>query len=560
MISAFRILILGAFVPLAFGQTTQVPPASTGSVEGTVVNASTREPLKKAWVTMRKEGGQAPGTTLGNLTDATGRFALKNVEPGRYHLSAERNGFVRQMHGQQGPDSPETILNISPGQAIRDIQIAMIPSAVISGRVYDDDSEAVVNASVTVLKFIYHEGKRELRPAGSAQTNDLGEFRIFGLAPGSYFISATFAGWGRPPLAGGANTASKGSPDDEMGFAPTYYPGSNDLARAIPVEVRAGEELPGLDINLLSTRAVRVRGRIISPVTGKGEARAWIMLMQRDSKVRSFSASATTSVNNPQGEFEIRGVVPGSYTLIANSFTGEEVYQARIPLEVGPSDIDGLIIPLGKGAEIPGRVRWEGAEPSNADHKLRVMLMSREELFMMMGSMKEPKPDGSFALKNIADGEYRVQLEGAPEDCYLRSALLGGEDVLASGVSISAGRVPGSLEIVMNCAGGILEGSVVGEELRPVSGVTVVLVPESERRMIPHLFKATTADQYGRFSIKGIAPGEYKAFAWDKAESGAYQDPEFMRRYESEGKPVTVGEGGRFSVQLSLIMAEKPQE
>lgn len=558
MISAFRVLILGAFAPLAFCQTPQVPPAPTSSVEGIVVKAGTSEPLKKAWVTLRKAEGA--GTSPGALTDAAGQFALKDVEPGRYRLGVERNGYVRQEYGQKGPDSPGTILDISPGQEIRDIQVAMTPSGVLSGRVYDDDAEAVVNANVTVLKFIYHEGKRELRPTGFAQTNDLGEYRIFGLAPGSYYVSATFGGWGRPPLAGGAKEAGKGASGDEMGFAPTYYPGSNDLGRAIPVELRAGEELPGLDINLLSTRAVRVRGRILNPATGKGEARAWIMLMQRDSKVRSFSASAQTSVNNPQGEFELRGVVPGSYTLMANSFTGEEVYHARIPVEVGPADVDGLIVPLGKGTEIPGRVRWEASDQSNSDSKVRVMLRSREELFMMLGSMRETKPDGSFLLKNIADGEYRVEVEGAPEDCYLRSALLGGEEVLSTGVSISAGRVPGPLEVTLNCAGGTLEGTVINEQQSPATGANIVLVPDTERRGMPHLFKTTTSDQYGRFSIRGIAPGEYKAFAWEKIESGAYQDPDFLRRYEGEGKPVTAGEGSRLSVQLTLVLAEKPPE
>ncbi|MBI4165000.1 MAG: carboxypeptidase regulatory-like domain-containing protein [Acidobacteria bacterium] len=342
-----------------------------------------------------------------------------------------------------------------------------------------------------------------------------------------------------------------------MGYAPTYYPGTNDLGRAIPVELKAGEEVPGLDISLLSTRAVLVRGRILNPSTEKGKLRAWVVIMARESKVRSFSPTAQTNVDNPQGEFEIRGVVPGSYTLIANSWTGEEVYQARIPVEVGPSDIEGLIIPLGKGVEVSGRVRWEGGDQSTPDHKARVMLMPRDDMFMMRSAMREANPDGSIVLQNIAGGEYSLQIDGAPEDCYPRSALLGGEDVLADGVSITMGRVRGALEILMDCAGGILEGTVANDQLSPMPGASVVLVPETDRRGMPHLFKTTTTDQYGRFSIRGVAPGEYKAFAWQKLQSGAYQDPDFLRRYEDAGKPVSVGEGAKLVIQLRLILTDK---
>jgi len=159
MFWASHVLLLSLIVPFAFSQTAQPPSKSVGSVEGVVAAVSTRDPLKKAWVTLHKADGQ--GMTSGALTDATGHFTLKDIEPGRYRLVAERSGYVRQEYGQPGPDSSGTILSISPGQSIRDIQLAMTPSGVLSGRVYDDDAESVVDAHVTAMKFIYHEGKRE---------------------------------------------------------------------------------------------------------------------------------------------------------------------------------------------------------------------------------------------------------------------------------------------------------------------------------------------------------------------------------------------------------------
>jgi hypothetical protein len=104
-----------------------------------------------------------------------------------------------------------------------------------------------------------------------------------------------------------------------------------------------------------------------------------------------------------------------------------------------------------------------------------------------------------------------------------------------------------------------VQGTVMNDQGRPVSGVTVAVVPEISKRPQLHLFKAATTDQDGRFVLKGLAPGEYKAFAWDRIESGAYQDPEFLRRYESDGKPVTMGEGSQVEIQLEWILTGKAQ-
>ena len=194
---AFRVLMLAALAPLAICQTTQPPPAPKGTVVGTVIRAATREPLKKAWVTVHKVEGQ--GKSSGVLTDGSGRFELTDIEPGRYRLSVERNGYVSQAYGRQGPEQAGTILSMGPGQTVRDIQVAMTTAGVLTGHIFDDDGEPVVNAQVSVMSFRYREGRRELIPMQGAETNDLGEFRIFGLAQGSYYVTATFRGWDRPP-------------------------------------------------------------------------------------------------------------------------------------------------------------------------------------------------------------------------------------------------------------------------------------------------------------------------------------------------------------------------
>jgi hypothetical protein len=165
------------------------------------------------------------------------------------------------------------------------------------------------------------------------------------------------------------------------------------------------------------------------------------------------------------------------------------------------------------------------------------------------------KADGSFLFPNVSDGEYRVDAWDLPEDCYLKSARLGGESVLETGLKVSSGQAAGSLEIVLSSPGGRVEG-VVTKEGQPFGGGHVVLVPEASRRTQMRLFKLASTDQYGRFILRGIAPGEYKLFAWEELESGAYQDPDFLKRYEDQGETLRITENGRHAIQLKLIASE----
>jgi hypothetical protein len=554
-----RFLPTVLILPLVCHAAQQTPtlPAPKGSIEGVILRADTGEPLRKAWVTLH--GARERGGSEGALSDTSGRFSLKDIEPGQYTLTVERNGFVRQSYGQRGPETPGTTLSISPGQTLRDIEIRLTPAAAISGHVYDEDGEPVEAARVSALRYSYHEGQRKLQPWGVAATNDLGEYRLFGLAPGRYFLSAVLERWGRPPVAGGpVAMVEADAASGEMAYAPTYFPGVNDVARAAALEVRSGDDMPGYDISLLPTRSVRVRGRILNLGTGKAVRRAMVAMIPREGAVRFHMPSAQSYVDDAEGNFELRGVVPGAYSLMAHVWDADQMLHGRVPLDVGAADIDGLVVPVGPGIEIHGRLQWEGPSPGK-EVTPRVHLQPKEEDLYFGGGTGDVKADGRFTLKNVTDGEYRLHIFDGSEDCYIKSARLGGEDVLQGGLTVTGSKVAGALEIVLNCASGTLEGVVLNDEQQPVTEARIVLIPEGERRNQDHLFEITTPDQYGHFIMKGIAPGDYKVFAWENVEYDAYKDPDFLRRYEDAGKPVTVAEGGKLAVQLQLIPADKTQ-
>src|SRR5713226_3463156 len=531
----------------------QVPVASVekATLEGLVVSVGTGEPLRRAVITLRQEqGGESLYATS---TDASGHFILKDIGPGQYRLWVQHSGYLRLEYGQRAAKGPGTILTLQPGRYLRDIVLRLIPSGAITGRVYDEAGDPIEGGPIRALRHTYEGNRREFVQAAAAVTNDRGEYRLYGLPPGQYYVSATYT----PALArevGGATAAqTTAGPILGEGYAPTYYPGTNDPVRAAPIALGAGEELPGLDFTLLPKRTVRLRGRVFNAISGHSGRGATLWLYTRESGSRSPVFRNQTVAEDAQGTFEFRGVTPGPYSLRANLLEEGEVYQARQTLDIGDADVDGISLVLAPGMELKGRVLTEGNPHLNFTD-WRVVLEPRDDPEMTSASVSV-KPDGTFTFKNLGIEVYEVSVAGAPEDFYLKAARLGNDNVLEAGLSLARGRQPGPLELVLSSAGGQIDG-IVGSKEQGFDGAIVVLVPEPRHRGQARLYKTTTTDQYGHFTLRGIVPGEYKLFAWEDIEAGAYQDADFLRPYEERGEPFRVVEAGHHSIQLKLIPAD----
>ena len=534
-------------VPLLFllagpAQLTQpaVNPADPCTVQGVVLKADTGEPLHKAMVEMWQEGG--PGQRSDATSDNMGRFELKNLEPGRYRLSVQRNGYVRQVYGQTKPDGPGSYLTLSPGQQISDITIQLIPAAVITGHVYDEDGEPVQGAQVTTLRSVYGNGQRELAQAGEGRTNDLGEFRIFGLAPGLYIVEAEK----QPRLA----AALKAEP----GYVPIYYPGVPDAERAAPITVRAGEEFSSADITLQTTHTVTLRGHVISSLSGGPALHAQVYLVSQGTATSGSHVTSQSFVNDPQGVFELRNVTPGAYFLYAFLYR-ERAEFARQPLEVAEADLDGINLMVMPGVDLKGRVRVEGQLDSSVG-SLQVSLSPKTTRLFFGGIPNDAvKPGGNFLLKNVFDDEYEIYVDGLPGNYFVKSARLDGIDALTAGVTINTRQTPGLLDILVSPNGARIDG-VVSQDQKPFPGASVTLVPDPPHRGEGRLFKSTNTDQLGHFVLQGVPPGDYKLFAWESIDSGAYRSTDFLLPYENRGASIHISEGSSHSVQLDLIPAK----
>ena len=508
----------------------------TCSVEGQVLNSSTGEPLRKVQILLRPVTSSAD-SPYGALTNATGRFLIGGVAPGRYMLMAERAGFVRAQ--SRRPD----ILALSAGQRLKDVTVRLAPHGVIAGRILDEDGDPVHNTSVQAMRWTYVQGRRSLMPAASSSTNDLGEYRLPGLPPGRYYVNATYRAFAAQTRAGNAGP--------EENYAATYYPNTVDPAAAAPIPVEAGNTIRGIDITLLRTRTVRITGRVANPAGGGISRNVLVFLTQRE---RARGRESQTARLQPEGAFEIRGVAPGSYTVAAHWYVDGKRYAASQPVDVGSANIDGINLTLAPGIDIEGRVHVEGGEEVRT-RGLRVAVQPVNDVAFTASMGGLVKEDGSFSLAGLDPGLGTVQVFGVPENHYVKSVRLGENEWVDGAVTVSAGA--GSLDVLLSANAAQVEGVVLDEKQQPAPGATVVLAPDERRRGRPDLFRTAVTDQHGRFVLKSLAPGDYKLFSWAEIEAGATQDPEFLKPYERFAQSVTVRESGRETAHLKLLPMEE---
>ena len=162
------------------------------------------------------------------------------------------------------------------------------------------------------------------------------------------------------------------------------------------------------------------------------------------------------------------------------------------------------------------------------------------------------KTDGSFSLSNIRDGSYSIEVQSSCSRCYLKSAITNGLDLVSGSLEISSGASP-QIQIVYSSNSSTLSGNVTENDKFPAGSALVVLLPdESSRKTSSRYYKAVT-DQNGHFEIQGIAPGRYRAFAWEGIEQAAAGETEFITSGKGEGQAVELDANQKKTVQLALL-------
>jgi len=522
------------------------------SVAGMVVKLAGSDPLRKATVQLNSADDRA--RSISTSTDAGGRFQLKGLDPGRYRLWVMRNGFVSQEYGQKAPGDAGATLTLRPGQDLKDLLFRLIPSAVISGRVIDEDGEPVPRAQVNALHQVYSDGKRQLVPQTTAATDDLGEYRLFELPPGRYFVRAVYR---RTRSLSQTSIQLPEGESTEHGYPPTYYPSSPELSKAVTLTVKAGEEIPSTEITLRPVSTFTIRGRVYNMISKRSSGDVILELEPRSSEFRWNFSAAAANVRSQDGTFELHNVLPGSYDLIAQWSDETKVYEAHQTVEVGNADVDGVALTIAPGVPISGRLQWDGPPSLSNRGELNIYLQAAES-GRGYGNSAQVTAE-SFLLKDVPEGTYRLSVFGQSQDCFLKSVRFGGIEALEDGFTVRRG-VDAALEVTISSRGARIQGTATDADNLPAAGVWVVLMPDEPRRNQFWRYKSATTDQYGHFDLRGIAPGNYKLFSWEKVERGEWEDPDFVKPFEEKGERITVQEGDAKSINLTAIRAASTEE
>jgi hypothetical protein len=581
-----QLLIAFAALIAAFQGAPQ-RPASSASVEGIVVKLGTGEALANATVQLTVEfDGELSGWNIGAQgrrtlkSDPNGRFIFERVIPGEYRLIATYEGeYVPAEYGQRSPTGAGIPFEVAAGQKLTGIQLAMAPTGAISGRIYDRYGEPLAKAQVFALRPAYTNGRRRLTIVQSAESNDRGEYRLFWLAPGSYYIGALADIPERPlniaaaritpasrfgTYQQGANpvvhkrTLRTGEVVEEM-YLPIYYPNAIDMNAATSVSVATGTTVGGVDLatGAALIRPHHIRGKVIDQATGQPLAGVYLQAVPR---IAGPFYAIPHAQANADGSFDIPGVIPGSYQILASAHSSAQSLDGFAAVQVSEKDVENIPIVMTSGFKLSGRFLLEGRVQSGNNSRLSfpVVSVARDAEVMDMPTgfisrnLTMANPDGSFTIPSVPPGAFRVVLRRLPVDSYVKSIRMGAADVLNDGFQVS-GPPDSALEIVLGTNAGIIEGSVVNSRNEAVANRTVVLVPEVRLRQRDDLFKVAFTNSAGRFRIHDIAPGDYKLFAWENVERGAWQDPNFLQAYENAGRPIRINEGSDESLQLPVI-------
>lgn len=518
--------------------------ADPASLAGRVVKDPGGEPLKKAVIELIQD---TPGESTHNYTatsDVEGSFSIANIVPGRYHLLIERTGYLFVDAKHHRSDS-ETI-SFEQGQALSDQVFHMLPCAVVTGRVVDEDGDPMPEAFVS----LFHRAASgdHLDQVGGERTNDVGQYRLSGIMPGRYYLAVT------PP----SNVANYLSPhkkdaNPDLAYVPTFYPNAIDRAQAGILELHPGDEIP-IDFSLSRTQTARIRGTIAGVPSG---AHASVVLHSADGS-QTFNQVEV----DKDGKFEMRDVAPGTYDLLAIESLDDATRMARQTEQIAGANLDGVRLTPLPGASIRGHLRVDGPPVDLSQFALTLNPSGTDSWITMISATGSGHvhPDGTFEWKDLAPGTYTLQAtseQSGTSNYFLEAVNAGGQDTRDSGLVVSGGSV--FIDVVLSPKGARLGGVVVDDKGQPVANAVVVAMPEEKFRKRPERYSRASTDQRGQFSMQGLIPGQYSLLAWESLDGDAYLDPEFRKQYEEQGVAVRAESSQLAKVSLKVQPAPDDQ-
>ncbi len=522
------------------------PPLKTGTsqIRGQIVGTNGL-PLREASVIV---SGSELGGSKTVTTEADGRYAFDNLPAGHFAVTAVKPNFIQLNYGQADPYDVTRLIDLAAGQRVDGVNIALPRGGVIAGRVLDEYGEPVTDLQVVPMRKLYSQGQLQPMPTGrAAMTNDIGEYRIFGLPPGQYFVSVT------------AHPVITSSDDVERrtGYAPTYYPSTPVFANAVPVTVGAGETVNGIDLSLVVTRLATISGSVLSSLSATPRA----------GNVTAFSRAGNTAALNgspvrSDGTFTVAPLPPGDYVLRATMMTPlpsplptAPGFATRAPdsseiligyASVNGADVAGVVLTPLRRVNVTGRIVFDalnGRQPQSSMIRLNILPRSTEATLALVGQPITINPDFSFQVA-VPAAEIAFRALVAMPEWVVKTIKIGNLDVTDSGVDLRNAQDI-TVEVELTNHPPEITGTVTGASGEPLKEFTILALPEDRQLWIPdsRLVVTVRSDAQGRYRIRTLPPGRYFIVVVDNRQTVNVLDPDFLDHMRARAASFSLTDG-----------------
>lgn len=563
-------MFVGAVALAAAAQQRQAPSAGGGGqfqISGTVVNAINDQPLSNVYVTITAVQGAAARTVM---TGAGGAFRFDGVRAGKYQLSAERRGFASQQYQQH--ENLSTAIVAGPGLDSGNIVFRVVPDASFSGRIADEQGDAVRNARVMLIRETLGEGRAIKAIVANATTDDQGHYHFAHLKPGAYYLAVSARPWytdgpfmgrmafvdggegrGRVGFGGGFGSNAAGNPTLDVAYPVTFYPDVTDSAAASTITLHAGDRASA-DIMLRAVQAVHVRITYANDGTDSGD-RPYGVLSQVvfDGIELIMPTSTSRTGRNPS---VMSGVPPGRYLLRTSTnprrfarapaqeteATEMEVSRVRELDLVADTELDAS--EMAPAATVSGTVKLaNGQSPA----KPPAIMLRRGA--MRGGFGTSANASGEFVFQQgVAAGTYEVVMNSG-DDLFIRSVTATGARIAGRMLHIS-GSDPVKLSVVVGSGTGKIEGTALRDD-KPQSGALILLVPQDPENNLP-LFRRDQSDSDGSFTLSPVLPGRYTLLALENAWDLQWGDAAALKPLLANGEPIVVDIKGNHNMRVKV--------